>query len=135
MLRYAIPCKPLQTRRPPHTSLPAWGLTADPQVFSRGLPFNRIEFFVEYPKRGNSHFRFDCFLNGTCKPQFLSPTKVMMRCCDYYECFIVSLSYTESEVLTHLYCALTVEKLALLIIWFLLLCWLKISLMDFYSER
>ena len=59
----------------------------------------------------------------------------MMQRLDYYVCFIVSLSSTESEVLTHLYCALTVEKLVLLITWFLLLCWLKISLMDFYSER
>lgn len=40
----------------------------------------------------------------------------MMQRLDYYECFIVSLSSTESEVLTHLYCALTVEKLVLLII-------------------
>ena len=68
MLRYAITCKPLQTRRPPHTSLPAClGLNRWPSiVFSRlilpKLRCNHIKFFVGYPKRDNSHFRFDCFL-------------------------------------------------------------------------
>ena len=76
MLRYAITCKPLQTRRPPHSSLAAYlGLNRWPSsVVSRltlpKLTFNHIEFFVGYPKRGNSHFTIDCFLNGTCKPQF-----------------------------------------------------------------
>ena len=33
-LIYAITCKPLQTRRPPHSSLRARGSTADPPVMS-----------------------------------------------------------------------------------------------------
>ena len=35
---YTITCKPLQTRRPPCTGLPAWGSTADPLVLSQGYP-------------------------------------------------------------------------------------------------
>ena len=36
-LRYAITCKPLQTRRPPRMELPAWGSTA--VELSRGKPW------------------------------------------------------------------------------------------------
>ena len=34
--KYANTCKPLQTQRPPRTSLPAWGSTADSYNFEKG---------------------------------------------------------------------------------------------------